>query len=81
MGVSMKNFTRHRTVPRVAFTKIVNAVLPGWDISLVFVGPTKARALNVQLRGTSYIPNVLSYTVGQMSGEIIMCLSEAAKQA
>jgi rRNA maturation RNase YbeY len=80
-SVSIQNFTRRRTVPRVAFTKIVNAVLPGWDISLVFVGPTKARALNEQLRGKSYIPNVLSYTVGQMSGEIIICLSEAAKQA
>jgi rRNA maturation RNase YbeY len=63
------------------FTEIASEVLPRWDISLVFVGPARARALNEQLRNKDYIPNVLSYTLGDKSGEIIICLAEAKKQA
>ncbi|OGG78941.1 rRNA maturation RNase YbeY, partial [Candidatus Kaiserbacteria bacterium RIFCSPLOWO2_02_FULL_55_12] len=80
-GVSITNLTQ--PIPKglgSSFIKVAKEVLPGWDLSLVFVGPTKARALNVQLRGKDYIPNVLSYVVGEKSGEIIICPSEAAKQ-
>lgn len=78
--IDIKNFTR-RSVPRFAYARVAEEVLPGWDISLAFVGPAKARALNKQLRNKDYTPNVLSYAVGDKSGEIIICLSEAAKQA
>jgi rRNA maturation RNase YbeY len=80
-GVSIQNFTRRQTAPRATFAAIAKAVLPAWDISLVFVGPKKARALNEQLRDKSYTPDVLSYVVGKKSGEIIICLSEAKKQS
>ncbi|MBI2025190.1 rRNA maturation RNase YbeY [Candidatus Kaiserbacteria bacterium] len=81
-GVSVRNLTRRRlAAPRVVFSKITNEVLPDWEISLVFVGPKKALELNKKLRGKSYVPNVLSYVSGDKSGEIIICLSEAAKQA
>ncbi len=80
-GVSIKKLTRRPVAPRAVFHSIATDVLPSWDISLVFAGPTKARALNKQLRNKDYIPNVLSYVVGEKSGEIIICLSEAAKQA
>ncbi len=63
------------------FSAIAEEVLPGWDISLVFVDAKKARALNEKLRGKKYVPNVLSYIVGEKSGEIIICPSEAKKQA
>jgi len=79
-GVEMKNLTR-RSVPRFAYTAVAAAVLPGWDVSLVFVGPKKAQELNEQLRGKSYTPNVLSYALGDKNGEIFICLHEAAKQA
>ena len=80
--VSIKNLTRRRlTAPRNAFSIIAKRVLPNWDISLVFIGQKKARALNKQLRGKTYTPNVLSYVVGNRSGEIFICLSEASKQA
>lgn len=78
--VAITNLTR-RPVPRFAYAKIAAAVLPGWDISLVFVGPTRAQKLNVQLRKKSYIPNVLSYAVGEKNGEVFICLEEAARQA
>lgn len=72
--------TRRKT-PRFPFSTIAQTILPKWDISLAFVGPKKARELNEQLRGKSYIPNVLSYVAGEKSGEICICLHEAEKQA
>lgn len=79
-GVETRNLTR-RTTPRFAYADVAKAVLPGWDISLVFVGPTQAQSLNVQLRKKTYVPNVLSYELGKKHGEIIICLAEAQKQA
>lgn len=81
VSVSIKNLTRRRTASRAVFSTIADEVLPNWDISLVFVGPAKARALNKQLRNKDYTPNVLSYEVGKKNGEILICLAEAAKQA
>lgn len=73
----------------MVFSTVAQSVLPGWEISLVFVGAKRARALNTQLRGKTYVPNVLSYALGKKSGpkgaplggEIIICLNEAKKQA
>ncbi|MDO8408149.1 MAG: rRNA maturation RNase YbeY [bacterium] len=78
--LSIKNLTRHR-VPRLPYASAARAVLPGWELSLVFVGSARARSLNRKLRGKDYVPNVLSYQAGQRSGEIIICMSEAAIQA
>lgn len=80
-GVEIQNKTRRRSAPRAVFSKIADHVLPDWDISLVFVGPAKALDLNKKLRGKTYIPNVLSYAVGEKNGEIFICLQEAEKQA
>jgi rRNA maturation RNase YbeY len=76
-----RNFTRRAPAPGVPFIKIADAILPGWDISLVFAGETRAQQLNVALRGKDYIPNVLSYETGAKSGEIIICPAVAKKQA
>jgi len=81
MGVSIQNLTRLRTASRSVFLNIAKEVLTDWEISLVFVTPAKALSLNKQLRGKTYIPNVLSYEVGDKSGEIFICLDEAKKQA
>ena len=79
-SVAIRNSTR-RPAPRVPFAKVAGEVLPGWDISLIFVGEKRARDLNERLRGKTYVPNVLSYEVGMKSGEIIICLTEAERQA
>ena len=63
------------------FSEIANDVIPGWDISLAFVGSARAKALNKKLRNKDYVPNVLSYALGKKSGEIIICPNEAQKQA
>lgn len=80
-GLAIKNLTRRRTAPHVAFTAIAANLLPHWDISLVFVSSVKARELNRKLRNKDYTPNVLSYTVGEKSGEIIICPATAQQQA
>lgn len=50
-------------------------------MSLVFAGATRAQSMNVRLRGKDYVPNVLSYESGTKSGEIVICLEVAKKQA
>ncbi len=78
--VSIKNFTRQR-LPRFAYQSIVESRLPGWEISLVFAGPARAKKLNQNLRNKNYIPNVLSYQAGPKSGEIIICPDVARREA
>ena len=70
-----------RAAPRFPYTDITNTTLPGWNISLVFVGATRARTLNKKLRNKDYVPNVLSYQLGERSGEVIICLDVLKKQA
>lgn len=81
-NIEIKNLTR-RQLPasRKVFLAIAKSILPDWDISLVFIGPKRARTLNEKLRGKTYTPNVLSYAVGKKNGEIFICPSEAEKQS
>jgi probable rRNA maturation factor len=78
--LDVHDYTR-RKAPGVSFLPIAQSVLPGWDISLVFVGKDRAKALNQSMRKKDYTPNVLSYVVGEKSGEIIICLAIAEQQA
>jgi len=41
-----------------------------YELSLVFVGDKKSRALNFAYRQKTYIPNVLSFPLDKTSGEI-----------
>jgi len=79
-NLDIRNFTR-RSVPVFVYQKALDAILPGWDISLVFAGETRAKSLNLSLRNKDYIPNVLSYESGKKSGEIVICLNIAERQA
>lgn len=79
-NLDTRNFTR-RTAPVFPYKKALDLVLPGWDISLVFAGAQRAQSINLRLRDKDYIPNVLSYETGEKSGEIIICLEVAKKQA
>ncbi|MBU2103416.1 rRNA maturation RNase YbeY [Patescibacteria group bacterium] len=75
-----RNFTKS-PVPSFPYAKALETVLPGWDMSLVFAGETRSQSLNIRLRGKDYVPNVLSYEIGEKSGEIVICLAVAKKQA
>jgi probable rRNA maturation factor len=56
-----------------------------YELSLQFVGPTRAANLNKQYRNKSYTPNVLSFPLDTNVGEIYICpviaRAEAAKFA
>ena len=80
MTVDIRNFTRSAT-PRLPFDKAAQAVLPGWDISLVLAGEARAQQLNFALRRKDYTPNVLSYEAGKKHGEIIICPRVSAREA
>ncbi len=75
-----RNFTK-APIPRFPYQEALTAILPGWDMSLAFAGETRAQSMNKVLRGKDYVPNVLSYESGTKSGEIVICLSVAKKQA
>lgn len=78
--LDIRNFTRRRP-PSFPFEKAQKLVIPGWEVSLVFSGRDRARALNQTLRKKDYVPNVLSYETGRRSGEIIICTEVAKRQA
>lgn len=75
-----RNFTRS-PIPRFKYAEALKAVLPGWEMSLVFAGERRAQNMNIALRGKDYIPNVLSYEAGDKNGEIVICLEVAKRQA
>ncbi len=78
--VSIRNFTRRKT-PRLPFEDVLKNTIPDWEMSLVFVGAQRATTLNKKLRRRAYTPNVLSYESGYKSGEIIICITQAEKEA
>ena len=78
--LDIRNFTKS-PVPRFPFKDALSAALPGWDLSLAFVGETRAKQMNLRLRDKDYVPNVLSYESGPESGEIVICLQVAKRQA
>ena len=78
--LDIRNFTKS-PIPKFPYKDALQATLPGWEMSLAFAGKTRAQSMNIQLRGKDYVPNVLSYESGAKSGEIVICLEEAKKQA
>ncbi len=79
-SLDIRNFTR-RPAPGFPYQKTLDKALPDWEVSLVFAGERRAKHLNEVLRSKTYIPNVLSYEVGAKSGEVVICLKEAERQA
>ncbi len=77
---AINNRTKQKA-PAFPFADALSQILPGWEMSLVFVTPAEAKKLNVSLRAKDYTPNVLSYETGTKSGEVLICLSVAKEQA
>lgn len=78
--LDIRNMTRQKTV-KFPFDAAHKHILPTWEVSLAFVGTTRAQVMNKQLRNKDYTPNVLSYQSGNKSGEIVICPLVAKKQA
>lgn len=72
------NKTRQR-IPRLPFSDIKKAILgSSYDLSLVFIGSAKSRALNKKHRCKDKSANVLSFSLGKKDGEIFIDLSQAS---
>jgi len=75
------NLTK-RNVPDIPFVALKNKILgKSWNVSLVFVTPAKARALNQTYRRKDYYPNVLTFPLGKKEGEIFINLTRAENEA
>lgn len=69
------------TLPNVPFLAIKEAVLgKKYELSIRFVDPATAQQLNITHRQKEYIPNTLSFSLSDTSGEIIMCRSAIRKE-
>ena len=78
--VSISHTTK--TYPRHPYEAIKQAILgSSFELSLVFVGRDRARKLNQETRGKTYIPNVLSFPLSKTQGEIIIAPSTAETEA
>lgn len=52
-----------------------------YELSLVFIGKTRAATLNKEYRNKTYSPNVLSFPLDEKTGEIFICPQVAASEA
>ncbi len=69
------------TLPRVPFLAIKEKILgKKYELSIRFVAPAEAQALNQAHRGKDYIPNTLSFPLSETSGEIILCRSAMRRE-
>ncbi len=81
----MSSFSIDSTVkayPAFPYETIKNDILgKRYDLSLQFVGPTRAQKLNATYRQKTYTPNVLSFPLAPDTGEIFICPQVAVKEA
>jgi probable rRNA maturation factor len=81
--LEVKNLLVHKngTLPSVPFLAIKEKVLgKGYDLSISFVDEAVAQELNKTHRNKTYIPNTLSFSLTEKTGEIVMCLSAIKKE-
>ena len=71
-----------KTYPLHQYEDIKNSILgKKYTLSLAFVGPKKAQALNMKHRNKNYVPNVLSFPLTENTGEVCITLAIAKKEA
>jgi probable rRNA maturation factor len=69
------------TLPSVPFLALKEKILgKKYELSIRFVAPAEAQALNIAHRNKDYVPNTLSFPLSETSGEIILCRSAIRKQ-
>lgn len=71
-----------RSYPKLPYAKIAEDILGAdYQLTIVFVGSTRAHKLNSTYRGKTYIPNVLSFPLTRKVGEIYITPTVARKEA
>lgn len=81
MSFSIAHTTR--TYPKqLPFERMKRDILGSkYELTLIFVGRTRAQALNIAYRKKDYYPNVLSFPLDDTQGEIYICPEVANRQA
>jgi probable rRNA maturation factor len=80
MNVSITSTIKH--YPAWPYSDIAAAILgKKYELSLTFIGPSRAKKLNQTYRQKDYIPNVLSFPLDTTTGEIFICPEVAKTQA
>jgi len=80
MSLSISHTTKK--FPSLPYEKMKDVVLgKKYCLSLIFVGKTRAQALNLKYRNASYVPNVLSFPLDTLNGEIYINPTVAEKEA
>jgi len=68
--------------PKHPYEQIADKILgKRYELSLVFIGKTRAATLNKQYRNKTYSPNVLSFPLDERTGEIFICPLVAKAEA
>ncbi len=68
--------------PKLPYERMMEAVLgKKYVLSLNFIGETRAKTLNLKHRNASYVPNVLSFPLGDTAGEIYIAPKVASREA
>lgn len=68
--------------PRLPFARITEAVMgTQYDLSLAFIGDRRSRTLNRAYRGKDKPTNVLSFPLSKRSGEVLINLHQAKRDA
>jgi probable rRNA maturation factor len=80
--MSLTTSSTLRQTPRLKLGPIADTILGrDYAVSLVFIGPDRARHLNQETRGKDYVPNVLSFELDEQNGEIYICPAAAKPEA
>ena len=81
MSLQLSHTTKSQP-PKWPYEKIKDLILgKKYDLSLAFVGVSRAQQLNLAYRKKDYVPNVLSFPLDASHGEIIICPVIAKTQA
>ena len=82
MSISIESTVKQFPHTNKLYEEIANAILgKKYELSLVFIGPARAKKLNEEYRKKTYSPNVLSFPLDKHAGEIFICPTVAKTQA
>jgi probable rRNA maturation factor len=78
MEITLKNLQKKIPVPRARILRAAKAALRKLDLaslglSIVFVGARRMRALNKKYLGHDFVTDVLTFDLGEDSGEVVIC--------
>jgi probable rRNA maturation factor len=74
--------TTVRDAPSIDYCALARDALgTTWDVSFVICGDTRAQKLNATYRNKTYTPNVLSFPLSATSGEVVINVREAEREA